>query len=78
MKGSMHEYCNAMECYINCYFKIIVYLTFINIGHVCDTAGCKRVIVFDGNMKNAREVCACNNDGELFFSGMEGSIVVGK
>ncbi|CAB4006023.1 Hypothetical predicted protein [Paramuricea clavata] len=46
-------------------------------GHVCDIAGCKRVIVLDGNMKNAREVCACNNVGELFFSGMEGSIVVG-
>ena len=40
--------------------------------------GCKDVLVLDGNMKNARQVCSCTNIGKVHFDGMEGSIVIGK
>ena len=36
------------------------------------------MLVLDGNMKNARQVCSCHDVGELKFAGMDGSIVVGK
>ena len=39
----------------------LVFTSVFNIGHVCDSTGCKSVIVLDGNMKSAREVCACKN-----------------
>ncbi|CAB3997256.1 Hypothetical predicted protein [Paramuricea clavata] len=45
--------------------------------HVCDVPGCKDVLVLDGNMKNARQVCSCRNIGELYFDGMKGTIVIG-
>lgn len=32
----------------------------------------------DGNMKNARQVCLCKNVGELQFSDLHGTVVVGK
>lgn len=48
------------------------------VDHVCAGAGCKTVIVIDGNMKNARQVCSCANVGELYFDGMPGSILVGE
>ena len=41
-------------------------------------AGCKTVIVIDGNMKNARQVCSCADVGELHFAGIPGSIFVGE
>ena len=53
-------------------------LELYNLGHVCETPGCRNVIVVDGNMKNARQVCACRDVGELHFTGMNGSITVGK
>ena len=46
--------------------------------HRCNKPGCESVLVLDGNMKNARQVCSCNDVGELKFAGMDGSIVVGK
>ncbi|CAB4004926.1 Hypothetical predicted protein [Paramuricea clavata] len=45
--------------------------------HICDVPGCKSVVVIDGNMKNARQVCSCLDVGELHFDGMSGSILVG-
>lgn len=45
--------------------------------HACDVPGCKTVLVLDGNMKNAREVCLCKNVGELKFSDLKGSVVIG-
>jgi hypothetical protein len=46
-------------------------------GHRCKVKGCGSVLVLDGNMKNARTVCACNNVGELNFDGL-GGIIIGK
>lgn len=39
--------------------------------------GCNDVLVLDGNMKNARQVCSCRDIGELQYAGMEGTVVVG-
>ena len=39
--------------------------------------GCEKVLVLDGNMKNARQVCMLKQVGQLHFSGMPGSVVVG-
>ena len=50
----------------------------LHAGHACSQPGCQSVLVLDGNMKNARQVCACRDVGELKFAGMNGSIVVGK
>ena len=47
------------------------------IDHSCDKPGCHSVLVLDGNMKNARQVCGCRDVGELKFAGMNGSVVVG-
>ena len=35
------------------------------------------MLVLDGNMKNARQVCSCKDIGELHYAGMEGTVVVG-
>ena len=53
-------------------------LLFYYLGHVCDTPGCTSVLVLDGNMKNARQVCMCKHIGELHFEGLQGTVVVGK
>ena len=45
-------------------------------GHRCEKKGCGRVLVLDGNMKNARTVCACKNVGEIQFTGI-GGVVIG-
>ncbi|KAK3733841.1 hypothetical protein QZH41_008639, partial [Actinostola sp. cb2023] len=45
--------------------------------HCCNTKGCENVLVLDGNMKNARQVCSCKNVSQLEFEGMDGSITVG-
>ena len=47
------------------------------IDHICETPGCKTMVVLDGNMKNARQVCMVKDVAELRFSAMDGSIVVG-
>ena len=46
--------------------------------HTCNKPGCKSVLVLDGNMKNARQVCSCRDMGELKFAGMDGWVVIGK
>ena len=48
------------------------------IDHICETAGCKTMLVLDGNMKNARQVCMVKDVAELHFSSISGSIVVGS
>ena len=58
---------------------LIVYFVSVEcLGHTCAVAGCKSVIVIDGNMKNARQVCSCADVGELYFDGIPGSILVGE
>lgn len=52
--------------------------SFLITDHVCDVPGCNSVLVMDGNMKNARQVCLCKNVGQLQFSGLHGTVVVGK
>ena len=47
------------------------------IDHICETPGCKTMVVLDSNMKNARQVCMVKDVAELRFSAMDGSIVVG-
>ena len=44
----------------------------------CNKPGCESVLVLDGNMKNARQVCSCRDVGELKFAGMDVSVVIGK
>ena len=41
-------------------------------------SGCKKVLVLDGNMKNARQVCMLKEVGELHFCAVPGSLVVGE
>ena len=48
------------------------------LDHVCDSPGCKGVLIMDGNMKNARQVCMCKHVGELQFDDLQGTVVVGK
>lgn len=48
------------------------------IDHICESPGCKSMLVLDGNMKNARQVCMVKDVAELHFSAINGSIVVGK
>ena len=50
----------------------------VNPDHICDTPGCASVLILDGNMKNARQVCACKNVGVLHFAGLDGSVVIGN
>lgn len=50
------------------YFKSAYWISIV--GHRCDVKGCGSVLVLDGNMKNARTVCAFNNVGELRFEGI--------
>lgn len=45
--------------------------------HICESPGCKSMLVLDGNMKNARQVCMVKDVAELHFSAINGSIVVG-
>lgn len=56
-------------------YKDLIYLYS---DHTCEAPGCKTVLVLDGNMKNARQVCMVKDIGELHFSNMVGSILVGK
>ena len=46
-------------------------------GHSCEVPGCNNVLVLDGKMKNASQVCSCKDIGELQYAGMEGTVVVG-
>lgn len=54
-------------------------LCFTNyLEHSCQTPGCRNVLVLDGNMKNARQVCMLKDAGELHFSTIQGTVQVGK
>ena len=50
-------------------------LQYFTADHTCNQPGCESVLVLDGNMKNARQVCSCRDVGELKFAGMDGSVV---
>ena len=54
------------------------YYSYVSLDDACDTPGCKTVLVLDGNMKNAQQVCMCKHIGELYFEDLEGTVVVGK
>ena len=56
--------------------EVILFCIFAD--HICEVPGCRSVIVIDGNMKNARQVCSCKDVAELEFKGMDGGIAVGK
>ena len=64
--------------YICCRLNLISGQNDFNLGHTCNKPGCESVLVLDGNMKNARQVCSCRVVGELKFAGMDGSVVIGK
>ena len=49
----------------------------LGVGYRCDKKGCGSVLVFDGNMKNHRDVCFASNAGVAFFSGLPGQVRVG-
>ena len=49
----------------------------LSLEHTCQIPGCRNVLVLDGNMKNARQVCIVKDAGELHFSSVKGTIVVG-
>ena len=57
-----------------------MFIVFMNTAtdHTCNKPGCESVLVLDGNIKNARQVCSCHDVGELKFAGMDGSVVIGK
>ena len=46
--------------------------------HVSESSGCKSTLVWDGNMKNAGQVCIVKDVAQLHFPGMPGAVVVGK
>lgn len=48
------------------------------LDHSCQTPGCQNVLVLDGNMKNARQVCMLKDAGELHFSTIQGTVQIGK
>ena len=45
--------------------------------HHCDRPGCGQVLVFDGNMKNNREVCYAVDAGYTEFGSLPGRIKTG-
>ena len=49
----------------------------IHVGHECTFPGCASVIVIDGNLKNRRDICACNSAGWLTFDGLPDRIKTG-
>ena len=40
--------------------------------------GCGSVLVLDGNMKNARQVCQCRAVGQLHFPNLSGTVSIGN
>ena len=48
------------------------------IDHVCETPGCRTVLIMDGNINNARQMCMCKHVGELQFDDLQGTVVIGK
>lgn len=47
-------------------------------GHICNKKGCENVIILDGNLKNARQVCSCKDVSSLHFPTLQGSVAVGS
>ena len=47
-------------------------------GHHCKTPGCGSVLVVDGNLKNARQVCGCKAAGIVKFKDLNGKIALGR
>lgn len=45
--------------------------------HRCDQPGCGEALVFDGNMKNHRDVCFATNAGVACFKGLDGQVRIG-
>lgn len=45
--------------------------------HRCERAGCRSVLVLDGNMKNNREVCSAKLAGYSEFAGLAGRVRTG-
>ena len=48
--------------------------TLFCLDHVCAVPGSKKVLVLDGNMKNARQVSMVKDVAELHFAGMPSSL----
>ena len=46
-------------------------------GYRCSKAGCEKVLVVDGNLKNYRAVCAATDAGYIEYCGLPGSIKSG-
>ncbi len=65
-----------MCLYANQYSYCLVY---IHVAHTCTYPGCGSVLVFDGNMKNRRDVCYAKDidAGFIQFDGLAGSIKTG-
>ena len=53
-------------------------LQYFTTDHTCNKPGCESVLVLDGSMENAQQVCSCRDVGELKFAGMDGSVVIGN
>ena len=49
----------------------------VHVAHSCTYPGCGSVLVFDGNMKNRRDVCYAKDAGFIQFDGLTGSIKTG-
>lgn len=60
----------------SCKFIKLIRSDNLRLAHQCEKPGCRDVLVLDGNMKNARQVCACKGTSELKFP--NGTIVVGE
>ena len=45
--------------------------------HQCEKAGCRSVIVLNGNMKNNRSVCLATHAGYAEYDGLPGTIQTG-
>ena len=65
-----------MNCCL-CELKSLNIISYL-LDHACDTPGCHNVIVLDGNMKNARQVCMLKDAGELQFGTLPGTVPIGK
>lgn len=50
---------------------------FIHTAHRCQIEGCGKVLVFDGNQKNNRPVCAAQDAGYVEYEGLAGSVKTG-
>ena len=45
--------------------------------HRCDVPGCGTAMVFDGNLKNHRDVCCATSAGYAQFKGLSGQVRIG-